>query len=530
MKITKVLALAALLVLGTSAAFAEKLAVFNLAVEPKTIDPVLNNAIDGSNVICNIFEGLVRTKFDDTYEPGCAKSWDVSEDGLTYTFHLRDGLKWSDGKPLTAQDFKYGFERILTPEVASPYAHMAFFIKNGEDFYNGKAKKEDLGIETPDDQTVILHLAYQTPLVLDYLAFHIFYPARADVVEKDPRGWTVNSMPVISNGPFMLTEWKHNSELTIKKNPNYWDAENVKLDGVRMVMITDSNTALAAYMSGNVDLINQLPPQMTPKLVADGQAKVAPSLGTSFTVFNTAKKPFDDVRVRQAFALAIDREVITKKVTGGGQKPAQAFIPFGIPSSQGGSPDFRAEANFNPLPVNADEKKAKELLAEAGYPDGKGFPEVTYVYNGNPSNKAVAEALQAMWKANLGVTVKLEQQEWKVFLDTRTNKQFDLARHAYISDLCDPASLMELWETSNSENCASYHNEAYDKLIAEARKDNNRQSRYEKLHQAEKLLLQDLPVLPIYYYCTPYMCKDHLKGVFISPRNWVFFRGAELNQ
>ena len=520
------LALAAVLCLMGTAWAGEKEIVYNLAIEPRTIDPVLNNAVDGSNVIFNLFEGLVRIGFDDAPEAGCAEKWEVSEDGMSWTFHLRKGLKWSDGKPMTAEEFRYGFLRAITPENASPYAHLGFFIKNGEAFFNGKAKAEEVGLVAVDDVTFRIDLEYQTPLMLDYLSYHIFYPARADVVEADPRGWTSKPETALGNGPFMLADWQHNSEMTLVKNPHYWDADNVKIDKVRMVMITDSNTALAAFKGRKVDLIDNIPPQMTPQLIKSGEAKVAPTLGTSFSVFNVTRAPFDNPLVRRAFTLAVDRTVMAEKVAMGGQKPAVAFIPYGIPGVES-EKDFRAEGGAF-LPDRADVEQAKKLLAEAGYPDGKGFPKVVYKYNLNPINKAIAEALQAMWKQNLGVEVELSNEEWKVFINTRMKHDFDIARHAYLVDFFDAGSLLELWQTGVPENVAGYANEEYDALIKDSLKQMDRAKRIEDMHKAEQILMQDLPVLPLYFYSTPYMQSARVKGIYMSPRKWVFFRGAEV--
>ena len=520
------LALAAVLCLMGTAWAGEKEIVYNLAIEPRTIDPVLNNAVDGSNVIFNLFEGLVRIGFDDAPEAGCAEKWEVSEDGMSWTFHLRKGLKWSDGKPMTAEEFRYGFLRAITPENASPYAHLGFFIKNGEAFFNGKAKAEDVGLVAVDDVTFRIDLEYQTPLMLDYLSYHIFYPARADVVEADPRGWTSKPETALGNGPFMLADWQHNSEMTLVKNPHYWDADNVKIDKVRMVMITDSNTALAAFKGRKVDLIDNIPPQMTPQLIKSGEAKVAPTLGTSFSVFNVTRAPFDNPLVRRAFTLAVDRTVMAEKVAMGGQKPAVAFIPYGIPGVET-EKDFRAEGG-DFLPDRADVEQAKKLLAEAGYPDGKGFPKVVYKYNLNPINKAIAEALQAMWKQNLGVEVELSNEEWKVFINTRMKHDFDIARHAYLVDFFDAGSLLELWQAGVPENVAGYANDEYDALIKDSLKQMDRAKRIEDMHKAEQILMQDLPVLPLYFYSTPYMQSARVKGIYMSPRKWVFFRGAEV--
>lgn len=506
----------------------EKNMVYNLAIEPRTIDPVLNNAVDGSIVIFNIFEGLVRIGLDDAPEPGHAESWTVSDDGMTWTFKLREGLKWSDGVPMTVEDFRYGFLRLLDPENASPYAHYGFFIKNGEAFFNGKAKAEEVGLKAIDDRTFQIQLEYPFPLVLDYLSYHIFYPARRDIVEKDPRGWTSSPATIVNNGPFMLTDWKHNSELTITKNPHYWDADNVKIDNVRMVMIVDANTALAAFKAGKIDFMRNPPSPMLPQLLKSGEAKVAPTLGTSFSVFNVTKPPFDDPRVRKAFALAVDRQILVDKVTMGGQKPALAFIPYGIPGSTK-EKDFRAEGQ-DFLPAKADVEAARKLLAEAGYPDGKGFPKINYTYNSNLLNKAIAEALQAMWKQNLGIEVELLNQEWKVFIDTRIQKNFDIARHAYLVDFFDAGSLLELWMTGVPENVAGYSNAEYDRLIKASTQEMDHAKRIGYFHDAERILMTDLPVLPLYYYATPYLQKARIKGLYQSPRNWDFFRAVEITE
>ena len=515
---------AALFLAGTGAA-AEKEIVFNLAVEPKTIDPVQNESVDGSDVIMNIFEGLVRVGPDAKPEAGSAEKWDVSEDGLTWTFHLRPGLRWSDGEPLTAGHFKHGFMRLINGENAAPYSYMGFFIRNAEAFFDGKAKAEDVGINVLDDVTLQIVLEDKNPLILEYLSFGNFIPARPDVVDKDPRGWAAkDDFPC--NGPFMISEWRHNSEMTLVKNPNYWEADKVRLDKIRMTMIVDSNTALAATKAGKIDFNKQLPPQMTPQLIQSGEAKLANTLGISFSVFNLKKPPFDNPKVRQAFNLAIDRTAMVEKVAQGGQKPAVAYIPYVIPGT-GSDKDFRGESK-DYLPVRADPEAAKKLLAEAGYPDGKGFPKVAYKYNLNPVNKAIAEALQAMWKQNLGIEVELSNEEWKVFIETRNQKNFQIARHAYLADFLDAGSLLELWVTDGPMNVANYSNPEYDACMKEARTEMDRSKRIGAMVRAEELLMKDAVTLPIYFYTTAYIQSDRLKGVFLTPFNWVLFHRAEV--
>ncbi len=519
--------LALLLVFIASSAFSESgEIVYNLGIDPRTIDPVLNNALDGANVIINAFDGLLRTGSDDLPEPACASSWDASDDGMTWTFHFRDGLKWSDGKALTASQFRDGFIRILNPETGSPYAYLAFFIKNGEAFYNSKAKAEDVGIHAPDDKTLILELEYSNPLLLYYLAHPVFAPARNDIINKYSSAWSAKPETYISNGAFKLESWKHGDggEIILVKNQNYWDADNVKLNKLRFVLINDENTSMAAFKAGRIDYMGSIPSVMRPLLLKTGEAVSLPSLAIMFCDFNSARKPFDDVRVRKAFSLAIYRRVITDKILMGGEKPARALVCYLVPGSTEDK-DFRTEGG-DFLPENADVKEAKRLLAEAGYPDGKNFPHVSYKYNSNPDNKAIAEVLQAMWKSVLGVEVELRNEEWKVFLETRKRKDYDIARDAWSLDFPDPINILELFITNAAQNHNGYSNQKYDEAMKNAVHETNRAKRINYLHEAEKILMEDMPIAPIYFSSSSIMQSSRVKNIYHSPRGLVIFRGA----
>jgi len=519
---------AGLLLNATGMAMAQHVLVANLITEPRTIDPAINNATDGSTVIFNLFEGLTRMNPESRPEPGCAASWDVEDNGKTYIFHLRDNLKWSDGSPLVAEDFRYGMLRVLAPETGSSYAYHAYCIKNGKAYYEGKASRDQVGITALDDKTLKIELEYPVPYFLDLLAWHLLLPLKAEIVEKNPNSWAADPATVLSNGPFRLAEWKHNSEMTLEKNPYYWDADNVKLDKVRLVMINDGNTALAAFKADKLDYFRNIPPVLTPDLVAKGEAQIQQNMGTYFYCCNVTRKPLDDVRVRKALSLAIDREALVTVVTRGGQRPAQGFIPFGMPGIEEGK-DFRAEGKVF-LPKNAEVEEARRLLAEAGFPDGKGFPPITFVYNTNELHKQVAEAIQAMWKKNLGISVNLANQEWKVFINTRIQGDYDIARHGYFSDFNDPGNLFDLWVTNNPNNDAKYSNPEYDRLVTEAGREADPIKRAALYHQAEEILMADLPIIPIYYYTTPYMLKPYVKNLFICPLGWEFFRTATIEK
>ena len=522
------LAVLAVMALASLSSAGTKEIVYNLGADPKTIDPALNNAVDGCDVDVNIFDGLLRLGLNDKPEPACAESWEVSDDGMTWTFLLRENLKWSDGEKLTAQHFKDGFLRALNPETGSPYAYYAYFIKNGEAFYNGKASRDDVGLSAPDDRTLVIQLEYKNPLILEYLAFQLFVPARMDIVNENPRGWAARPETLISNGAFMLESWKHGEggEMILVKNPNYWDAENVKAERLRFVFINDSNTAYAAFRAGRIDYMTTAPTQMIPMLLKTGAAKTSPALGTAFCDFNINRKPFDDVRVRKAFTLAIDRRVIVDKILLGGQSPAPGIICNAIPGTTDAQ-DFRTEGGTF-LPERADVEEARRLLAEAGYPDGKGFPEVSYKYNSNSGNKQIAEALQGMWKQVLGVDVKLLNEEWKVFLETRLKREYDIARDAWMFDFVDAMSILERFMSTSPQNNTGYANPEFDEAMRKAAYEMDHVKRINYLHDAERIMMEDMPVAPIYFYTSIEMQSKRVKNIHKTALGWVMFRNAEV--
>ena len=502
--------------------------VYNLGVEPQTIDPALNTALYGANVDINIFEGLLRINFNNEPEPGCAESWDISPDGLKWTFHLSKNLRWSDGKPLTASHFRDGILRLITPETGAAYAYVGFFIKNSEAFYNGKAELNDVGISAPDDKTLIIELERFNPLMLYYMAFPSFFPARMDIISGNPRTWAAKPETLISNGPFKLESWTHGSggEINIVKNHEYWDAENVKIDKVRLVMIEDSNTAYASFKGGRIDFMSTIPSLMKPLLIKKGEAEVSHSLSVIHCLFNVTRKPFDDARVRRAFSLAVDRKILTDKIVLGGHLPATGAVCSGIPGTNV-SEDFRTEGGELISP-RADIEEARRLLAEAGYPDGKGFPNVTYKYSTSKGGKMLAEVLQGMWKTALGIEVVLSNEEWKVFLTTMHNGDFDIASFGWVMDFPDAAGLLEIFMSNSSNNESRYNNPEFDSLMNSAAVERDRVKRINYLHEAEKILMKDLPVMPLYFVSSAVMRSSRVKGIYLSPTDYVIFRGAEV--
>ncbi|GAA0766793.1 peptide ABC transporter substrate-binding protein [Clostridium subterminale] len=514
----------------------EQKIVYNLGADPKTIDPQLNSAVDGSTIIHNAFEGLMREDENSKIVPGTAEKYEVSDDGTVYTFHLRENAKWSDGKPVVAGDFVYAWKRALNPEVAAEYAYQLFYIKNGAAYYNKEkigdkvATADDVGVKAIDDKTLEVTLEAPVPYFLSLAAFPTYFPVREDVIEGNEEKWTLKPDTYISNGPFKMSEWKEKESITFVKNENYWDAENVKLETLEVRLIDDQITYLNAFKSGEVDIIESPPQAEIPTLLDEGTAKIYPYLGTYFYVINVSDKAkevdpkaaeaLSKPKFRKALSLAIDKQLIVDKVAQGGQTPANSYVPAGILDSAG--KEFKKDSSSK----GTDIEEAKKLLAEAGYPNGEGAPTITFTFNTDQGHQNIAQAVQDMWKTNLGINVELKNEEWAVFQDTRTNFQYSMARHGWIADYNDPMTFLDMWTTGNGQNNSGYSNKEYDKLIAEAKVELDDTKRTELLHKAEDILMDESPVIPLYYY-TNVLCIDkNVKGTYKSPLGQMEFRDA----
>ncbi len=514
----------------------EQKIVYNLGADPKTIDPQLNSAVDGSTIIHNAFEGLMREDENSKIVPGTAEKYEVSDDGTVYTFHIRKDAKWSDGKPVVAGDFEYAWKRALNPKVAAEYAYQLFYIKNGAAYYNqekvgGKvATAEDVGVKVIDDNTLEVTLEAPVPYFLSLAAFPTYFPVRKDIIEGNEEKWTLKPDTYISNGPFKMSEWKEKESITFVKNENYWDAKNVKLETLEVKLIDDQITYLNAFKSGEIDVIESPPQAEIPTLLDEGTAKIYPYLGTYFYVINVSDKAKDvdpkaaealsNPKFRKALSLAIDKQLIVDKVAQGGQAPATSYVPAGILDSIG--KEFQKEYSSK----GANIEEAKNLLAEAGYPNGEGAPTITFTFNTDQGHQNIAQAVQDMWKTNLGINVELKNEEWAVFQDTRNNFQYSIARHGWIADYNDPMTFLDMWTTGNGQNNAGYSNKEYDKLIAQAKVELDDAKRTELLHKAEDILMDESPIIPLYYY-TNVLCIDkNVKGTYKSPLGQMEFRDA----
>ncbi|WP_432408005.1 peptide ABC transporter substrate-binding protein [Wukongibacter sp. M2B1] len=503
----------------------EQVVTYNLVADPDSIDPHKATSVGASIIMQNIFEGLVRTNEKMEQDPGAAESWETNEDKTVWTFHLRKDAKWSDGKPVTAEDFIYGWKRAVDPATACEYAYMLDPVKNATKIYSGELGVDELGIKAIDENTLEVTLEQPTAYILELFAFPTYFPVRKDVIEKNPEAWEFDPETSITNGPFKLAEYTQNDVLKIVPNENYWESDRVKLDEMRFVFITEQSTGLAAFEAGDVDGIDDVPIQEIPRLQADNEDFIiAPYLGTYFYCFNVTKEPFTDVRVREALTKAIDRNAIVTTVTLGGQMPATGFVPPGI---MVGGEDFReAGGDYGIDPMSAQVEEAKKLLEEAGYPNGEGFPKVTLRYNTSENHKKIAEAIQEMWKKNLNIDVELENMEWRVFIPARQNGDFTIARHGWIGDYNHPMTFLDMFLSESGNNDPQWHNEEFDELIYAAKREGDPKKAAELMHKAEDLMMEEMIVLPIYYYTHPMMMKGYVKGWYRTPLGHMFFDRA----
>lgn len=496
-----------------------------VASEPETIDPALNSAVDGAIILQHSFEGLIRWVNDGNgvaeLAPGVAESWDVSEDGTEWTFHIREDAKWSDGEPVTANDFVYAWNRLVDPATGADYEYMLDMVKGYDE--------KELAIEAVDPATFKVTLSGFCPYFEEICAFPATFPVREDIV-ADNEQWTQSPETYIGNGPYVMEEWMHNSKITFVKNENYHNVDNVKCDKIVFHLMDDENSILAGYRSGELDFVEKAPSEEIPGLLASGEMVLDPYIGTYFVCFNTQKAPFDDARVREAFSLVIDRDFIANTVTASGEVPAGGFVPAGINDAEG-NPDFRTVGgdyySVDPADYEANCEKARELLKEAGYENGEGFPLVEYLYNTNENHKAIGEALQNMWQNELGVTVSLENQDWNVFLTERKAGNFSIARHGWIADYNDPMTFVDMWMTGGGNNDAQYNNPEFDKLVKAAKEEQDPAKRMELMHEAEDMAVgEDWIVAPLYFYTNKRMMKPNIEGIYYTPLGYYMFDQA----
>ncbi len=477
--------------------------------EVQDLDPHLVNGVGAFSIIRALLEGLVSEDPHDLHPiPGLAESWEISPDGKLYTFHLRRGARWSNGDPVTARDFLNSYRRILSPAIASPVAYMLYPVAQAQAFNAGKITDfDEVGFRALDDATLLITLANPTPYFLSLLNHYSWYPVHIPTIEKYgpayERGsrWTRPGR-FVGNGPFTLEEWRINSRIRVRKSATYWDASTVTLNEIVFHTIDSNDVEERAFRSGQLHLTDSIPVNRIARYRRERPEflRIDPYLGSYFFRVNVTRPPLDNRLVRRALAMSIDRQAIVEKVWRGGQLPAGSFTP----------PNTAGYTSASSIPY--DPAQARDLLAQAGYPEGRGFPPIDILFNTSENHKLTAEAVQQMWRANLGVNVTLTNQEEKVYFEARARMAYQIYRSTWIGDYIDPNSFLDLWITGGTNNVTGWSNPAYDRLIAEAGQTSDQAARYGAFQQAEAILLDDAPILPVFFYTHAFLMHPSVKG------------------
>jgi oligopeptide transport system substrate-binding protein len=559
--------------------------------EVATVDPALITGQPEGRIALAVFEGLTRLRArDNAAEPGVAERWEISEDGRTYTFHLRDDARWSNGDPVTAADCLYSIRRLIAPETFSRYAYQGWYIVNARRYTlsrsslvpgdkvevelnpsdgspntvrgqllfgtlvrtepkaageSGRSKGEDpvfvvktgsserrfqvadekkahppgiehcrqvlldfreVGVRALDDRTVEIRLENPTPYFLQLLAFYPFSFVHKGCLEQHGSPAWTRPENIVGNGAFRLVSRRLRDRIRLERNEHYWDSENVRSKVVDALSVDNRTTALNLYMTGMTDWVPVPPAEVLREVLKrnppPNDVNPSPQLTTYFYLLNTTRPPLDDKRVRQALSMAVDRDEITRVATGAGEDPAYSLVPPVMPNYQ--------EQRCKPRDPGA----ARKLLVEAGYPDGRGFPKIEILYNTDQAHQAIAELLRKQWQRELGIAASLRNEEWGSFQDAQQQLNFTVSRRAWVADYIDPNTYLDMYVTDGDNNNTGFSNPEYDKLIADAAREPDKTKRIEILQSAERLLMEEMPIIPIYYYVSRNMVRPRVRGLY----------------
>ena len=511
-----------------------------LGPNPETLDPALNAAVDGGNTLITIEEPLLIIDENNEVQPGQAESYEVSDDGLTWTFHMRDGLKWSDGSDLTAADFEYSFKRLASPDTAAPYAETVVGMIDGYQDAIGNPDEDGNTTTDPDwdalnvhasedGKTLTVQLSYPCSYFDKLASFVATSPVQQATVEANGDSWCTEPDTYVCNGPYMITEWTPSERIVLSKNPYYvggWDSSKIVSDTITLLLLEDSSASYAAYNSGEAQLVKDVPTDEIPSLTRaedGGDFYLDEIMGTYYISLNDQEEPFTDVRVRKALSLAIDRDYVANTIMQGIYTPATALVGPGIVDENG---YFMDNANGGEPYISDDYEanleEAKSLLAEAGYPDGEGFPTITYSANDAGYHIPVAEYLQQAW-GELGITMNIDKVEWSSFIPMRRAGDYDISRNGWSMDYNDPSNMLELFTTNNGNNDGKYANPEFDQVIEDSRVA-DKTTHFEKLHEAEDILMNDAACIPVAYYNDFWLQSPSLKGTWHSPYGYWYLQ------
>lgn len=502
----------------------EKILYLNNGEEPTSFDPSIGFDQLSWDPLNNLMEGLTRLDENHVPKEGVAKDWDISDDGLEYTFYLNEDAKWSNGDPVVAEDFEYAWKYMLDPDTASEAAFLAYFIEGGEDYNNGEGSADDVAIEAVDEHTLEVTLVSATGFFLDLLTNPAFFPVNHKVAEATPN-WYAEADTFVGNGPFTLESWSHDDEMVFVKNEHYWDADEVKLDKVHFAMVNDTNTQYQMFESGDLDTAS-IPPELSDELIDGDNVFIGESGGLEFYRFNLTREPFQNKKIRQAFSYAINREDIAEYVVKNGVEAAHGFISPGFTAPSG--EDFR---DVNGDVVGFDPDKAKELLEEGMEEEGYDeLPPVVIDYNTTDSNKAIAETIQDMLKQHLDIEATLENQEWGVYAEAQQNLELHFSRSSFLNDYNDPVNFLESFITDSSMNRTGFSSDEFDEIIQKGKYEPDNEKRWEALFEAEKMLADEMVATPLRYYNTVVLENEAVSGILRHPVGYFDLKYADVNR
>ncbi len=490
----------------------EQLLVRGNGAEPSTLDPsFVNSGMPGDIIVNDMFEGLIIEDLEGQMIPGQAKAWNVSDDGLTITFYLKEGLKWSDGTPVTAHDFVFAWQRAIDPSTGNNTGH--YFdtanVKNAKEILSGDLKPNQLGVKATSDTELKITLTQPTPYFLSLMSVKTFFPIPQAVVKKFGDQWT-KPEHIVTNGAYTLVDWVPNEYVKVKRNPEYWDNQNTVIDGVTYLGLSSQNAELVRYQSGEIDMTNRIQLEQYQRLIKEDPSQIQglPLLGTYLYSFNTKKPPFDNVKVRQALSMVIDRNILVDKITGQGEIAAYTPVPTIIPEYSSATVSFEKQSMNQRLDV------AKQMLKESGFNDGNPL-EFTLTYNTSENHKKIALALASMWKP-LGVKVNLQNMEWNAYVSAKSLGDYQIARSWSFGDYAEPSSVLASFTCNHVENESGFCDETFDELMKRASNTADKNERYKLFNQAEHILSEATPIIPLYYYKHTRLVRNTLKGFPIN--------------
>lgn len=508
---------------------AAKEMTFVLSNEPDGLDPGVTNNSFASVFLANCFEGLVTYDSTGSIIPGSAESWDISETGLVYTFHLRDGLKWSDGSDLTAEDFVYSIQRVLTPATTAQYVDMVTnYVLGAKEFYDGTGTAETLGVKALDAKTLEITLLQPTSFFLEVVSMWVYDPVQKATVEANGDKWSTQASTYISNGPFKISEINMGESVVVTKNEHYWDAEKVQIDKITFRYILDTSTALTAYESGEVDGIRSIPSSDVSRLRAENAGlQVAGSFGTVYYLINCEKEPYNNPLVRKALNLAVDRQALIDNVVQVPAEPAYNFISPGYSVDGVDLAEGRSDRGLSPT---ADVEAAKAALAEAGYPNGEGFPTLQLSYYSDDVVKKVVEAIAEMLQNNLGIKVEITSNDWSIYYEDVQKGNYEVAAMGWSADYQHPMSFLPLLVTKDVTNNSFYSNPTYDAMVKDIMAETDAAKAFKMIQDAENVVMDDYPLLNLYYKSNNYLMKDYVTGYYMTSSANLYFKDATINK